>query len=326
MNPEPEPALSLSKGTENVAGDRPDEALAVAEAAEDDISHILKKIRRIELKTRGMVRESVGGEYHSVFKGEGIDFDDFREYQHGDEVRSIDWHVTARLGTPYIKKFAEERELTVFLAVDISPSGDYGSQDLSKRELAAEVAALLAFSALQNKDKVGLILFTDEVEFYLPPRKDASHILRCIREILYATPKRPRTDPSRALELLVRSVSKRSLVFLVSDFICDDFSQLLKPASIKHDVVALQISDPNEWELPRVGSVRFHDPETGEQIEIDTSSKSARTRYAKLQEEHQDRLDTLFQRLSIDKIDLQTDRDYLPALHAFFKRREGIRA
>ncbi len=287
----------------------------------EDIREILKKIRRIELKTRGLVRESIGGEYHSVFKGQGIDFDEFREYQHGDEIRSIDWNVTARMNAPFIKKFAEERELTVFLAVDISASGDYGSHDQSKRELAAEVAALLAFSALQNKDKVGLILFTDEVEFFLPPAKGSGHILRLIREILVAKPRRPHTDPSQALRVLADSVKKHSLVFLISDFICEDFSELLKPASVKHDIIALRISDPNEWELPDVGHVRLHDPETGEQIDFDTSRAGLRENYASQFRSYHQRIDETFRKLSVDRLDLRTDTDYLPELHAFFKTR-----
>jgi uncharacterized protein (DUF58 family) len=294
---------------------------------DDDLSRTLKKIRRIELKTRGLVRESFGGEYHSCFKGEGIDFEDFREYQHGDEVRAIDWHVTARLGTPYIKKFSEERELTVFLAVDISASGDYGSVEMSKREMAAEIAALLAFSALQNKDKVGLILFTDEVEMYIPPKKGASHILRLIREILCAQPKQPHTDPTGALELLVRSSARRSLVFLISDFLCnEDFSAGLKPASIKHDLVGIQITDPNELALPRAGRVVFTDAESGRQVEVDTSSRTFQRRYLTAMSEHQQKLDDMFRRLTVDKIDLRTDSDYLPALHAFFQTRERAHA
>ena len=288
---------------------------------EEDISAILRKIRRIELKTRGLVRESIGGEYHSVFKGQGIDFDEFREYQHGDEFRSIDWNVTARMNAPFIKKFAEERELTVILAVDISASGDYGSVDTSKRELAAEVAALLAFSALQNNDKVGLLLFTDEVEFFLPPAKGSGHILRLIREILVAKPKRPHTDPSKALRMLVDSVKKHSLVFLISDFICEDFSELLKPASVKHDVIALRISDPAEWQIPEVGTIRLQDPETGEQIDIDTNDPHFREQYVKKLENFHKTSDETFRKLSIDRIDLRTGTDYLPELHAFFKTR-----
>ncbi|MEM9281967.1 MAG: DUF58 domain-containing protein [Verrucomicrobiota bacterium] len=293
----------------------------------EQVSAILRKIHRIELKTRGLVRESFGGEYHSCFKGEGIDFDDFREYQHGDEVRAIDWHVTARLGTPYIKKFSEERELTVFIAVDISASGDYGSVSLSKRELAAEVAALLAFSALHNKDKVGLVLFTDEVEMYIPPKKGTAHVLRLIREILCAVPKRPFTDPTSALELLVRGVNRRSLVFLISDFVSErNMAEGLKPASIKHDLVGIRMTDPVELALPRAGRVVFTDAETGEQLRLDTSNNAVRERYQHALAAAREDISALLRSLSIDTIDLRTDRDYLPSLHSFFQNRDRAHA
>ncbi len=291
---------------------------------QQDISEILRKIRKIELKTRGLVRESIGGEYQSCFKGEGIDFEDLREYQHGDEVRSIDWNVTARMGVPFIKKFTEQRELTLILAVDISASGNYGSHDQSKRELIAEVSALLAFSALQSKDKVGLILFTDQIEKYVPPQKGASHTLRLIREILYCHPTRHQTQLDDTVHILRNHIKRRSLVFLISDFLFEN-EQLedLKTLSRQHDLVAVQIGDPAEKKLPAAGPVRLEDPETGEQIEINTSSPRIQQAYQQQVQEWQELLDAHFRKLGIDKIDLITDEEYLPALHSFFKRRGG---
>lgn len=294
-------------------------------ASRSEISEILRKVRKIELRTRGLVRESFGGEYHSCFKGEGIDFEDFREYQPGDEVRTIDWNVTARMGHPFVKNFVEEREMTVFVAVDISASGRYGSHGPSKREMMAEVAALLTFSALQNKDKVGLILFTDEVELYLPPKKGTAHALRLIREILLFEPKGHRTLLNAPVHLLKNAVRKRSLVFLLSDFLFqDDLRKELKTVGRKHDLVAIQVSDPAELSLPAVGRVRLEDPETGRQVEVNTNSAHLRHAYAAEAAKWQERVDTEFKKLSIDKISLRTDEEYLPALHGFFKRRERI--
>lgn len=295
------------------------------DSARAEIAAILRKVRKIELRTRGLVRESFGGEYHSCFKGEGIDFEDFREYQHGDEVRAIDWNVTARMGTPFIKNFTEERELTVFVCVDISASGNYGSHGPSKRERMAEVAALLTFSALQNKDKVGLLLFTDEVELYLPPKKGTAHALRLIREILLFEPEGHRTALRAPVDLLKNAVRKRSLVFLLSDFLFEDeLSRQLKIISRKHDIVAIQVSDPAELQLPAAGTVRLEDPETGKQVEINTSNPRLRRAYAKQARRWQESIDAEFTRLSIDKIALRTDEEYLPALHSFFKRREKV--
>jgi uncharacterized protein (DUF58 family) len=295
-----------------------------ATADRPEIADILRKIRKIELRTRGLVRESIGGEYHSCFKGEGIDFEDFREYQPGDEVRSIDWNVTARLGTPFVKKFIEQRELTVFLAIDVSASGNYGSHGPSKRELMAEIAALLAFSALQNKDKVGLILFTDEIELFVPAKKGSSHVLRLIREILYHRPMRHQTALAPPVHILQNHMRRRALVFLISDFLFPgDLSADLKTVSRQHDMIAIQVSDPAEHALPPVGRVRLEDPETGDQIEINTSSLKLRLAYAEEASRWQGELDAQFRRLAIDKISLSTDRDYLPALHAFFKGRHG---
>lgn len=295
-----------------------------AEAARSEIASVLRKVRKIELRTRGLVRESFGGEYHSRFKGEGIDFEDFREYQPGDEVRSIDWNVTARLGTPYVKKFTEERELTVFLCVDISASGDYGSRGPSKRETMAEIAALLAFSALQNKDKVALVLFTDQIELYLPPRKGTAHALRLIREVLHYPPEGRATQLAAPVDLLENAVRKRSLVFLLSDFLFrEDLRSTLRVVGRKHDLVAIQVSDPAELALPKVGRVLLEDPETGEQIEVNTSNPRLRAAYHDASRGWQEEVDRHFKALAIDKLFLRTDEEYAPALHAFFKRRQG---
>ncbi len=292
---------------------------------DNDIKALLKKVRKIELRTRGMVRESFGGEYHSCFKGQGIDFEDFREYQPGDEVRSIDWNVTARMGVPFVKKFVELRELTLYLCVDISSSGDYGSIELSKRELMAEVAALMAFSALQNKDKVGLLLFTDEVELYLSPKKGSGHILRLIREILHHKPIGKKTSLKAPCDLLKNVVRKRSLVLFLSDFLFgDDFIRPLKPVAAKHDLVALQIQDPAELALPSVGYVRIEDSETGEQVEINTADPRLRKAYAKAAQDWQQNLVSTFTQLRIDHLSLMTNQNYIPIMHRFFKRRGGL--
>lgn len=291
----------------------------------DSLSEILKKVRKIELITRGIVRAAVGGEYHSVFKGQGIDFDDFREYQPGDEVRSIDWNVTARMGLPFIKKFVEERELTVFLAVDISASKNFGGVDVSKRELAAEIAALFAFSASQNQDKVGLLLFSDVPELFLAPRKGSTHCLRIIREILHAKPTGRGTDIGMALDKLTSHLPRRSLVILLSDFIAPDFSRQLGVAAVRHDVVAVQITDPAEESLPDVGWIRLLDPESGELMDVNTSSRAVRDQYHRNRASWQAALDATFKSSAIDRIDIRTNANYQPALHAFFKRRAARR-
>lgn len=294
----------------------------LSEHTRSEVTEILRRVRKIELRTRGLVRESFGGEYHSSFKGDGIDFEDFREYQPGDEVRSIDWNVTARMGHPFVKKFIEEREMTVFVCVDISASGNYGSHGPSKREMMAEVAALLTFSALQNKDKVGLILFTDEVELYLPPKKGNGHALRIIREILLHESKGHKTSLEEPIHILKNAVRRRSLVFLLSDFLFEeDLASDLRIVNRKHDLVAIQVSDPAELAIPALGQVRLEDPETGQQVEINTSSPRVRAAYQNAAAEWQEEIEQQFKRLSIDMLSLRTDEEYVPALHGFFKRR-----
>jgi len=287
---------------------------------------ILKKIRRLELKTRGMVAETFSGQYRSVFKGRGMNFEEVRQYQPGDEVRSIDWNVTAKFseihGDAYVKKFTEERELTVMLVVDVSASGDFGSVHLSKRELAAEVACLFAFSAIRNNDKVGLILFSDHVELFIPPKKGRLHTLRLIREILYFEPKGRGTEPAAALNYMNQVLHRRSVVFLISDFQAPDFSRELSVSSRRHDLIAIPIIDPREEELPDVGLLTLEDAETGEQIEIDTSSRATRLGFLKAADAQASERLRDFRKKRVDTISLKTDQDYIPALRAFFRTRE----
>jgi uncharacterized protein (DUF58 family) len=287
---------------------------------------ILKKIRRLELKTRGMVEAAFAGQYRSVFKGRGMNFEEVREYQPGDEVRFIEWNVTARFGEvrgdAYVKKFTEERELTVMLVVDVSASGDFGSVHLSKRELAAEVACLLAFSAIRNNDKVGLILFSDHVELFIPPKKGRAHTLRLIREILYFEPKGRGTEPADALRYLNRIQHRRSVVFLLSDFQAPDFSKELSVTSERHDLIAVPIVDPREEELPDVGLITLEDAESGQQMQVNTSSRSVRLEFLRAVEERRAAREREFRRRRVDSIQLRTDQDYIPALRAFFRNRE----
>lgn len=287
---------------------------------------ILKKIRRIELKTRGAVAETFSGQYRSVFKGRGMNFEEVREYQPGDEVRTIDWNVTARLGEvrgeAFVKKFTEERELTVMLIVDVSASGEFGSVNLSKRELAAELACLLAFSAIRNNDKVGLILFSDHVEHFIPPKKGRLHTLRLIRDILFFEPKGRGTNPGEALSYLNRIVDRRSVVFLISDFQAPDFSKEMSITSRRHDLIAMQIVDPREEELPDVGWLTLEDAETGEQIEVNTSDRRVRVALAeRVRALAQTRLKD-FRRKRIDTVTLHTHEDYVVPLRTFFRNRE----
>ena len=285
-------------------------------------AEILKKIRTLEIKTRGLVETAFAGDYHSVFKGRGMNFEDVREYQPGDEIRTIDWNVTARLGTAYVKKFTEERELTVILVVDVSASGNFGSTIQSKRELAAEVACLLAFSAIRNNDKVGLILFTDRVELFIPPKKGRSHTLRLIREILFFEPQGRGTEPVLALDYLNNIITRRAVVFFISDFQAPDFSRALAVSGRRHDFIAIHIRDEREKVLPNIGIITLEDAETGEQIEINTADRGTRRRFSDLVDERETDLSRTLRRNNVDAIALQTGKDYLPALRSFFKQRE----
>lgn len=283
---------------------------------------ILKKIRRIELRTRKLVNTSFAGHYHSVFKGQGMNFEEVREYSPGDEIRSIDWNVTARMNTPYIKTFTEERELTVMIVLDVSASGDFGSVELSKRELAAEVAAVLAFSAIHNNDKVGLLLFSDRIELFMPPKKGREHTLRLIREMLYFQPEGRRTDLAAALKYLNHVLVRRSVVFLISDFLAPDFSKELTPSSRRHDVVAMPIHDPGEGTLPNVGRIAFEDAETGEMIEIDTGRADVRAGVAAAHAGRLKAAERLFASRRVDVVKLGTNEDPVQSLRAFFENRE----
>jgi len=285
-------------------------------------AEILRKVRALEIKTKGLVQTVFAGDYHSVFKGRGMNFEDVREYQPGDEIRAIDWNVTARLGTAFVKKFTEERELTVVLVVDVSASGNFGSVSQSKRELAAEVACLLAFSAIRNNDKVGLLLFSDRVELFIPPKQGRSHTLRIIREILFFEPAGRGTAPALALDYLNKVVTRRAVVFFVSDFQTGDFSRELSVSGRRHDFIAVHVQDQREEMLPNVGIITLEDAETGEQIEINTADRSTRARFSALAETRRAELNRTLRRNGIDAISLRTGEDYLPALRSFFKQRE----
>ena len=310
---------------------------------------ILKKIRQIEIRTNRIVTETLAGQYHSVFKGQGMNFDEVREYQPGDDVRSIDWNVTARMNHPFVKKFVEERELTLMLVVDASGSGLFGSHDQSKRELAAEIASVLAFSAIRNNDKVGLILFTDEVEKFIPPRKGRRHVLRVIREVLFFEPRRRGTDLNGALEFLLRVTPHRAIAVVISDFIgsptettgrrrgrprpqmmlLESLAQasltMLRQANRRHDVVAVQITDRYELELPALGRLVLNDAETGEVVEINTGDERKRAAFTERQARAQDDLARLFRSAGIDAIRLRTDQPYAAELGRFFETREKRR-
>lgn len=294
---------------------------------------ILSGMRQLEIRTRRMVNDSLVGAYHSVFKGRGMDFDEVREYSPGDEVRTIDWNVTARAGRPFVKKFTEERELTIFLLVDISASGNFGSGALSKRDLAAELASVLAFSAIRNSDKVGLLLYTDRVERYLPPKKGRRHVLRVVRDILYHAPEGTATDSVRALDVLNHVLHRRAIVFLISDFESPgdptaaraQLRRAMRQTNRRHDLVAVHVEDPRERELPDVGIVALEDAETGEVVELDTASSAVRKRFKEQSLERSRRLVSDFRSEGIDTLQLQTDAPYMPALQRFFKTRERRR-
>ncbi|NJM37525.1 MAG: DUF58 domain-containing protein [Akkermansiaceae bacterium] len=293
---------------------------------DEQIEEMMARVRKLELKARRLVRESFSGEYLSSFRGQGMDFDDFREYQHGDEVRFIDWNVTARMNAPFIKKFREERELSVVIAVDVSGSADYGSVSLSKREIAAETAAVLGFSALQNGDKVGLLIFANEPILFIPPEKGSRHLLRMIREILVTKPTQTGTSISDACDFLVRSLRRKSVVFLISDFFSDPLDKPLGKLSKKHETIALRVLDPLEAKLPKGGKVVMIDPETGFETLVNTSNPNLRMGYSKLMKRQQEGVASLFKKHGIDAADLQTDGDTMSALHQLLKKRSRRRS
>ncbi len=282
---------------------------------------ILRQVRRIEISTRGLVNEVFSGEYHSVFKGRGMSFAEVRPYQYGDDIRSIDWNVTARTGTPHVKIFEEERELTVIFLVDLSASEGFGTRGGFKAEVAAELCALLAFSAIQNNDKVGLIIFSDGVEKFVPPRKGRRHVLRLIRELLVRTPDGRGTDIAGALEYLAHVQKRRAVAFLVSDFRDEGFQNALAVTARRHDLIAVRLEDARERELPPVGLLEVEDPETGERTVVNTRDVRFREAFTRLAEERRVALDTLFRRSRVDVIDVQPGVPYVESLMRFFRAR-----
>jgi len=283
---------------------------------------ILKRIRRIDLKTRRLVNDIFSGEYHSVFKGRGVEFSEVREYAVGDDIRTIDWNVTARMNRPYVKLFEEERELTVMLLFDISSSGEFGSVSRLKRDIAAEICAVLAFSAIQNNDKVGLILFTDTIEKFIPPKKGKRHILRILRELLYYKPQDKKTDIAASLEFLLRVTQKRTISFLVSDFIAEGYEKPLAIASKKHDIIPVVITDPRETSLPSIGLIELEDAETGEMLLLDTKDMNLVKQFSESAIASTEKRKNIFNSIGLDTIEVSTDTDYLPKLVSFFRRRE----
>jgi uncharacterized protein (DUF58 family) len=288
---------------------------------ERDLSEIFKKIRKIEIFTKRMVNDLFSGEYHSVFKGQGMEFDEVREYQPGDDVRSIDWNVTARMGTPYIKRFVEERELVVMFLFDVSASGRFGSVEKTKIDTAAEICALLAFSAIQNNDKVGSIIFSEDIEGYVPPDKGRRHVLAVIRNVLYHQPQGHGTNLATALDYLLRVIKRRAIVFVLSDFVSPDFSRPLAMAARKFDLVAIRIGDERERDLGGGRLVRLWDQERGVERVIDLGSRKARARFEQLVAERDGELQALFRRHGVDWIDIHTAQDYIKPLTHFFKSR-----
>jgi uncharacterized protein (DUF58 family) len=282
---------------------------------------ILKKIRRIEIVTNRLVNEVLAGEYHSVFKGRGMEFDEVREYQQGDDIRTIDWNVTARMGHPYVKRYVEERELTVMLVVDASSSSEFGTTQQIKGEIAAELCAVLAFSAIKNNDRVGLLIFTSEVEKFIAPKKGRKHVLRVIREILYFRPKRAGTNIPAALEYLNNVLRRKSVVFLVSDFLAEDFQRALKIANNRHDLIAVTITDPRELQIPPVGFIELEDAEMGETVLIDTYNADIRRDFARYANADRENLLKTFRSAGIDHIDVVTDRSYVEPLVQVFRQR-----
>jgi uncharacterized protein (DUF58 family) len=282
---------------------------------------ILKQVRRIEISTRGLVNEVFSGEYHSVFKGRGMSFAEVREYQYGDDIRSIDWNVTARSGVPFVKIFDEERELTVMLVVDVSASGDFGSRDRMKGEVAVEICALLAFSAIKNNDKVGLVIFSDRIEKFVPPRKGRRHVLRVLRELLFHEPAGRGTDITAALEYVSHVQRKRAVTFLVSDFRDDGFEKALAVAGRRHDLIAVRLSDRREQELPALGYLELEDPETGERVVVNTANPDFRERFAARVGRRRQALDRELRRSRVDVIDIEAGEPYVKPLMRFFQDR-----
>ena len=290
-----------------------------------ELEEVLKEVRRIQIVARKQVNDLLAGEYLSAFKGRGMEFDTVREYVPGDEIRSIDWNVTARSESPFVKTFCEERELTILLAVDISASGAFGSQKISKLETAVEVGAVLMFTSLKNNDKVGLLFFADDVMKYIPPRKGRGNVLRLIREMLAAEPVKSETNIAKALEYIGRVQRRRAVVFVLSDFIGPDCSKALAVANRRHDCIAVTLEDPRERELPSVGFLTLQDAETDELIELDTRNPRVRAMFAKVSHERQTKLKDLLRKANVDRLEIRTDQSYATSLQRFFRMRERQR-
>ncbi len=291
-----------------------------------DITTLMKQVQRIKIITSRLVEDRISGEYHSVFKGQGIEFDEVREYVPGDDVRAIDWNVTARMGHPFVKRFCEERELTILFVIDVSGSMGFGSAANSKIESAAELTALLALSAIKNQDKVGLILFSDRIEKFIPPRKGRNAVMRLVRELLAIESTRRKTDIVAALDFLDKVQKRKSVVFLVSDFIAEDYEDELRVLARHHDIIACRIIDKGEKELAAVGLIDLIDPETGEMLTIDASSNALRQHFKENSAKHRAYLDTLFNKLKIDKLEIQTDRPFINEVHNLFYLRRKRKA
>ena len=282
---------------------------------------ILKQVRQIEIRTRGLVDQVLSGEYHSVFKGRGMEFSEVREYQFGNDIRNIDWNVTARFGHPFVKIFEEERELTIILMVDLSGSLVFGSSDKTKQQIAAEISAVLAFSAMKNNDKVGLVLFTDKIEKFVPPRKGRQHVLRIIREVLSFEPEGKSTNLKSALEYLNNAIRKRSIVFLLSDFMDSGYEKILKVVGKRHDLIGVVLNDKRENEIPKMGLVKFTDAETGKERWIDTEDKRTMFLFKKIMAKNRESLLSLFLSSRLDSIEIQTGQDFIKPLVKFFRVR-----
>lgn len=289
-----------------------------------ETTDLFKKVRKIEIKTRGLSNHIFSGQYHSAFKGRGMTFSEVREYQYGDDIRNIDWNVTARFHRPFVKIFEEEREMTVMLLIDVSGSNDFGSVDATKRDITAEIAAVLAFSAIQNNDKVGVIFFSDQIEKFIPPKKGTSHILRIISEIVTFKPQHRRTDIGEGLKFLTSAIKKRTTAFLISDFVTSkSFEQELRIAARKHDLISLRITDKRELIIPKMGLVKFRDSETGEERWVDTSTNAWNIAYQKYVQHETTMLNHTFANNGIDNTLIYTDEDYVKPLMQLFKRRES---
>lgn len=289
-----------------------------------EATELFKKVRKIEIKTRGLTNHIFSGQYHSAFKGRGMTFSEVREYQYGDDVRNIDWNVTARFHRPFVKIFEEEREMTVMLLIDVSSSNDFGSSEATKRDITAEIAAVLAFSAIQNNDKVGVIFFSDRVEKFIPPQKGSSHILRIIREIVSFKPQYNGTDIGEGLKFLTSAIKKRTTAFLISDFMTSkSFEQEMRIAARKHDLISLRITDKRELILPKIGLLKFRDNETNKEFWVDTSTSSWNEAYQKYVHNETQRLNKIFANNGIDNTLIYTDEDYVKPLMQLFKRRES---